>query len=97
MTIQIIPLDTIPDQTFVIDLNGQDCQIHLYLRYRYMYMDLMKDDEILFQGQICLNNINMIRLPYLKFDGQLRFVDTQGSDDPYYTGFGERWFLVYVQ
>ena len=28
---------------------------------------------------------------------QVKFVDTQGGDDPYYTGFGERWFLVYVQ
>lgn len=97
MSIKIIPLDVISDQTFVIDLNGQDCQIHLYLRFRNMYMDFMKDDEILFQGKICLNDVDLITSKTWGFDGQVKFIDTQGSEDPYYTGFGERWFLVYVQ
>ena len=97
MTLQVIPIESIPDQTFSIELNGQECQIRIYLRYQYMYMDLAVDDKIIFQGQICLNRVNMIQFPYHGFVGKLQFVDTQSNEDPYYTRFGERWILTYVQ
>lgn len=97
MTIRTIPIQQIPDQEFLIDLSGQKCEIHLYQRFRYIYMDLTVDDKILYQGKICLNGVDLVDSSYLNFKGQLKFVDTQGEDDPYYTGFDERWFLTYVQ
>ena len=97
MDILTIPIQQIPDQVFYVTLGEQECEIHLYLRFRYMYMDLIVDDKTLFQGKICLNGVNMVEHEYLGFKGQLKFVDTQGFDDPYYTGFDERWFLTYVQ
>lgn len=97
MDITLIPIQAIPDQTFFIELGGQECEIHIYLRYGYMYMDLTVDDEKVFEGQICLNNTNIVQYNYMKFNGNLRFLDTQGADDPYYSGFGERWVLAYVQ
>lgn len=97
MSVFIIPVQDIANQLFSIDLGGQECDIHIYLRYRYMYMDLTMDGKILFQGQICLNNVDLIQYKHFGFNGQLKFVDTQGNDDPYYSGFGERWFLAYVQ
>lgn len=97
MELYTIPLQSVPDQTFSVELGGQDCEIHIYLRYSFLYMDLTVDDEIVFQGQICLNNVNMIQYNHEKFNGEIRFVDTQGTDDPYYTELNERWYLVYVQ
>lgn len=97
MSISIIPVQKLPDQEFLINLDGQECLIHIYLRYTNMYMDLIKDNEILFQGKICLNNVDVIQYTHLNFEGELKFVDTQGMDDPYYEGFNERWFLAYVQ
>ena len=97
MSIGIIPIEQLPNQTFWIDLNNQLCEIHLYTRFKYMFMDLTVDDEVIIQGQICLNNVNLIQYEHLKFNGQLRFIDTQGSNDPYYTGFSERYMLVYAE
>lgn len=97
MEVSIIPVQKLPDQEFLVNLDGKECLIHIYLRYSNMYIDLTKDDEILFQGRICLNNVDVIRSSYYGFSGKLKFIDTQGIDDPYYKGFGERWFLVYVQ
>ena len=97
MDIFTIPIQVVPDQEFVIDLDGQECEIHLYQRYRYVYMDLTVDGNVLFQGKICRNNVDLVDSNYFDFKGQLKFVDTQGEEDPYYTGFGERWFLTYVQ
>lgn len=97
MDISLIPIQAIPDQTFVVELNDKDCEIHIYLRYRYMYMDVKVEDEVIVQGQICLNNTNIIQYSHLNFKGNLRFIDTQGNDDPYYSSFGERFALAYVQ
>lgn len=97
MEASIIPIEQLPNQTFWVDLNNQSCKIHVYERYGYMYLDLAVDDNIILQGQICLNNVDLIQYTHLKFDGQLKFIDTQGSEDPYYTGFNERYALVYVQ
>lgn len=97
MDISLIPIQAIPDQTFVVELNDKDCEIHLYLRYRYMYMDLKVDDEVIIQGQICLNNVNILQYNHLNFKGNFKFIDTQGTDDPYYSSFGERFVLAYVQ
>lgn len=97
MEILLIPIQNIPDQEFVVDLNGKECSMRIYLRYNYMYLDLTVDDKVLFKGQICLNNVDLIQYNHMDFDGNLRFIDTQGNEDPYYTGFGERWYLAYVQ
>ena len=97
MEVSLIPIERLANQTFWIDLNEQDCEIHVYERYGVTYMDLKVNDKVIIQGQICLNNTDIIQYKHLEFDGNLRFIDTQGSNDPYYTGFNERYALVYVQ
>ena len=47
-------------------------------------------------GGVIAGNLNVIvRSAYLGFVGDLAFIDTQGSDDPVYTGLGARWILTY--
>jgi len=97
MAVETIPVQQIPDQEFEITLGGQECKIRIFQRFRYCYMDLIVDDKTLFQGRICLNNVDLVKESYFNFNGELKFIDTQGENDPYYTGFNERWYLVYVQ
>lgn len=47
---------------------------------------------------ICLNEKRLlINRQYLGFVGDFMFIDTQGSDDPQYTGLGARWEFVYIE
>ena len=58
-------------------------------------MNLTVDGNNLINGQICLNNVDLVQYKHLKFNGRLYFVDTQGSLDPLYYGLDERWLLIY--
>lgn len=95
MTQYIIPLSQIPNQTFNINLNGQECEFKFITRGVFMYMDLTVDGEVIINGQICLNNVDLIQYKHLKFNGRLFFTDTQGSLDPLYYGLNERWLLIF--
>ncbi len=48
-------------------------------------------------GVLCRNLVYLVREAYLGFTGDLTFMDTEGGDDPYYTGLGSRWLLVYIE
>ena len=95
MTQYIIPLAQLPNQKFNIDLDGQLCEFRFITRGVYMYMDLTVDGNNLINGQICLNNTDLIQYKHLKFKGRLYFTDTQGNLDPLYYGLNERWLLIF--
>ena len=44
----------------------------------------------------CQNRNRVVRDAYLGFDGDFIWVDTQGNSDPYYTGIGSRFLLIYL-
>lgn len=60
-------------------------------------MDLSVNELPIVQGVLCLNNCLIVREPYLGFVGDLSFVDTQGTNDPDYTGLGGRYQLQYFE
>ena len=95
MSKYIIPLANIPNQKFNIDLDGQQCEFRFITRGVYMYMDLTVNGNNLINGQICLNEVDLIQYKHLKFNGRLYFTDTQGNLDPLYYGLNERWLLIY--
>lgn len=95
MTKYVIPLAQLPNQEFNTELNGQQCEFKFITRGVYLYMDLTVNGENLINGQICLNNVNLIQYKHLKFNGRLYFTDTQGNLDPLYYGLNERWMLIY--
>jgi hypothetical protein len=92
---QIIPLQTVPSQTVSITLNNQICQINVYQKSGTIYVDLYVDLILVIGGVACWNNNVIVRSGYLGFDGDLAFIDTQGSLDPTYPGIGDRFFLAY--
>lgn len=91
----IVPLQPIPNQTLQAQLNGQPCTISVFqLAYGLFCTVEVGADEIV-ASEICQNLNRIVRYGYLGFSGDLAFVDTQGRDDPVYTGLGSRWLLTY--
>jgi hypothetical protein len=92
----IVPLQPLPSQTVGVQLNGQDCQIAIYQKFFALFLDLIVAGTPIITGAICLNANLIVRQLYLGFDGDLAFIDNQGSLNPYYTGLGDRYSLCYL-
>ena len=95
MTNQIIPLNAVAAQNFTILLNNQNCKIKLYQTSTGLYCDISVNNIISAQTVLCLNQVNIVREAYQGLIGNLFFFDTQGTNDPYYTGLGSRYLLIY--
>jgi hypothetical protein len=96
MTLRI-PLTAVPSQKLSITLGTQRCTISVYQKTTGLYFDLSVAGTRVVAGMICRNLVNLVRSRYLTgFVGDLAFVDTQGSQDPDYTGLGSRYQLVYL-
>lgn len=92
----IIPIKATPNQTFKVVLAGQYCRINLYTLSTGLYLDLLVNNSPITQGQLCINDVILIREEYLGFIGDLIFNDTQGASDPDYAGLGSRYRLLYL-
>jgi hypothetical protein len=93
---QVVPLRPIPNQTLQIQLGGQACTINVVQKAFGVFVDLFLGTNPVVQGIIGLNGNLIVRNTYFGFSGDLEFLDTQSIIDPVYTGFGTRWFLVYL-
>jgi hypothetical protein len=93
----LIPLNPVPSQTLSIQLDSQNCQINIYQEFYGIFCDLYVDNSLIIAGTLCLNLTRLVRSLYLGFSGDLSFIDTQGSTDPYYTGLGSRYQFVYLE
>lgn len=94
---QVIPLESIPNQSFNIVLNDQSCIIHLYQRGDYMYIDVTANGEAIRQGAICLVDVDLLNYPLLGFTGVLFFSDLLGKyGTPNYKELGSRYVLFYM-
>lgn len=94
---QIIPLTGIPAQRLFVVLNGQSCTIRVYQKSTGLYLDLVLGGTTILSGVLCRDRVRCVRQAYLGFVGDLAFMDTQGSDDPEYSGLGSRWELMYLE
>jgi hypothetical protein len=95
MAFQVIPITAVPSQNFTILLGTQNCALNIYQLSTGLYCDIVADQNTIVTAMICLNLVGLVREAYLGFSGQLFFYDTEGTDDPYYTGLGSRFQLVY--
>lgn len=93
---QVVPLQAIPNQTLTITLSEQVCQINVYQKGSNLYLDLLVNNALIIGGVVCENLNRIVRSLYLGFQGDLAFIDNQGSDDPIYTGLGGRFSLAYM-
>ena len=95
INMQVIPLSPIASQSFTVNLNQQNCTINLYQKSTGLYFDMTVNNNLCVQTMLCLNLVGLIRESYQGFNGQLVFIDTQGTDDPSYDELGSRYLLTY--
>lgn len=95
-----IPTIATPSQTLVVQLGSQFVQINIYQKFFGLFMDVLLSGNGAFNnivnGTLCLNLNYIIRSAYFGFSGDLTWVDNQGTNDPYYTGLGSRYSLLYL-
>lgn len=94
---KIVPVQAVPNQIFSILLDNQACQITLSTRFFGLYMDLSVSNTPVRAGVVCRDRNRIIRYPSLGFVGDFCFLDTQGTDDPVFTGLGTRFLLEYIE
>lgn len=94
----VVPLQPIANQTVQAQLNNQACTISVF-QYAYgLFITLYVGNTLIVASVICENLVLLVLGSYLGFSGNLLFVDTQGEENPVYTGFGPngRFQLVYL-
>lgn len=92
-----IPLQPKPYQKLAVQLSNQACQIEIYQENYGLFIDLYVNNKLIIGGVICQNLNRIVRSVYLGFQGDLTFMDTQGADDPIYTGLGSRFQFFYLE
>lgn len=90
-----IPLTSEPNQQFQITLDGQNCTLGVYQKDENVFVDLWVDDNPVFLGVSALDRVGLKISDYMGFEGQLWFEDKNGTMNPDYTGFGNRFNLCY--
>lgn len=96
MTPQVaIPLAATPSQTLTVTLGNQSCAISVYQRRTGLYLDLSINGSAIATGLLCRDRVRLVRASYRPFIGDLAFIDTQGANDPDYSGLGSRYILVW--
>ena len=90
----IIPLEKLPNQTIRVELDGKNCNLTFITRDGKTYLNEFDvEDEVVLCGVICLNETDILK--YQNFNGKLYFKDLNGYEEPYYTGFNDRFVLIY--
>ena len=92
----IVPLIPTPSQTLTIQLSNQPCTISVRQLSTGLFVDLYVNDKPIITSVIGQDRNRIVRDLYLGFIGDLAFFDTQGTDDPVWTGLGTRWILGYL-
>jgi hypothetical protein len=95
---QDIPLSPKPSQSLQVALNGQSCVLEIYQLDYGLFINVYMNDKIIVGGQICQNLNRIVRdsiaaISAPGFVGDFFFYDTEGTDDPIYTGLGKRFKL----
>ncbi|ANI16657.1 hypothetical protein A9C11_22995 [Pseudomonas citronellolis] len=93
---QIIPLAAVASQTLKVVLAQQNCVLNVYQQSTGIYLDVILEGETILAGVLCRDRVRCVRQAYLGFIGDLAFMDTEGTDDPVYSGLGSRWVLMYL-
>lgn len=95
MAATTIALTNIPSQTVTTTLSGKQARLWVRQLSSGLYVDVWLDETPFLMGALCLTGVPLIRNPASILPGELVFIDTEGNEDPDYTGLEKRWVLVY--
>lgn len=93
---QTIAAQAIPNQQLQCQLAGQIVTLTIIQQNFGMFMTVEVGGDTIIAGVICLNLNRIVRDAYLGFLGDFIWYDSQGEDDPIYTGIGTRFQLIYL-
>jgi hypothetical protein len=93
---QSVPLQKAPSQIVQIVLDGQNVRVSLAQKSQGLFVTINADGVDVVQSVLARNNVPLNCREYAGLSGNLLFVDGRGSDDPHYSGFGDRFALVYL-
>ena len=94
----IVPLSAVPSQIVNTTVASQNCKIAVYTlgSSNSLYFDLSIKGKAIINCALCHDRVKLVQLSYLGLIGDFCFVDTQGTQDPIYTGIGSRYLLAYL-
>lgn len=93
----LVPTRSLASQVLQVSLASQNVTLHVYQTAYGLFMDVYVGPTLIIGGVICQNLNRIVRSLYLGFVGDFGWFDTQGTDDPVYTGLGTRWQLFYLE
>ena len=91
-----IPIQPVPSQLVKAVLASQNCQISIYQKAQGVFVDLNSNGSDIEIATLAHDIVALNSRVYSSFIGNLLFLDSQGNDDPTYTGFGIRFHLLYL-
>lgn len=91
-----ITMQPVPSQIVKAAIAGQNFQILLQQKQTGLFADVAVNGVDVVTGVIVRDIVPIISRTYFGVAGNLVIVDTQGADDPYYSGLGSRWQLAYL-
>lgn len=91
-----IPLQAVPNQTLAVTLARQVAQITVRQNGAVLFFNLTVDGRDIVRTYTCRDRQRLLRsAQYRGFVGDFAFIDTQGADDPHWSGLGVRYQLIY--
>lgn len=93
---QTIQAQAVPNQQMQCQLGTQSVTLIIAQTTYGLFMTVEVAGETIIAGVICENLNRIVRDAYLGFSGDFVWYDTQGADDPIYTGIGTRFALIYL-
>ena len=94
-TYTVVPVTAIPDQTLQIYLGGQNVTLRVYQRTFGLFVDVYLNKTRILCGVQAFNMNLTVRDKYFGVIGDFVFFDTQGTEDPHYSGLGDRFVLLW--
>lgn len=95
MAIVQIPLQAVPSQQIQVQLDGQPCVITLRQLGGRQYLSLSLQGTTICDNVLVQDRSAIVRAAYTGFVGDIAAVDTQGTDAPQYSGWNNRWLLLF--
>ena len=97
-----IPLQPLPSQVVRTIVGNQSTTLTIRQLADALYMTIELDGKVILENVICENANRIIRDAYFGFVGDFMFIDNSGdnglpSEDPYFTGLGSQFTLLYLE
>ncbi|MFS8371299.1 phage baseplate plug family protein [Acetobacter indonesiensis] len=92
-----IPISPVAFQQINVPLSGSTVTLTIQQRTNGVYADISLNGTQIIAGVVCQDRTWLVRYAYLGMPGDISFIDTQGTSDPDYTGFGSRYILIYEE